>query len=486
MNVKVISRNVGFALLVSALFMFFSVLVSISNPTGNDSALAALSISCLITFLVGIFPFIFVRKSEAITLQDGYMIIFLSWILSFIFGMLPYALWGGPFSVINSLFESVSGYTTTGATILSNVESIPKSLLFWRSSTHFIGGLGVVVFLLLIIPSSSPVRLRLTNMEVSSLSRDGYQSRTFKTVFIFTYVYLGLTFAAFICYLLCGMSAFDAINHAFSVVATGGFSTKNLSLASFHSVSVNIVSMVFMVLGSMHFGYIYLSVVNHSVKPLNNPVTKLYILSMLVFCLILSFYFKITGIYTGWGDAIMNGSFHVISLSSTTGFAIADNVTWPFAVTAIITFMMIQCGCSGSTAGGVKCDRTLVLFKALGRQIRTAIHPSTVKEIKFGNRVMKDEMVSQSVLYITLYLIIIFISSGVCILNGLDSENSFVSSVSCLGNIGPALGRYGNLGNYDSMNVISKFTLVVDMFLGRVEIYPILAAFSLMFTFKRK
>src|SRR5574344_425528 len=143
MNVKVISRNVGFALLVSALFMFFSVLVSISNPTGNDSALAALAISCLITFLVGIFPFIFVRKTEAITLQDGYMIIFLSWILSFIFGMLPYALWGGPFSVINSLFESVSGYTTTGATILGNVESIPRSLLFWRSSTHFIGGLRI-------------------------------------------------------------------------------------------------------------------------------------------------------------------------------------------------------------------------------------------------------------------------------------------------------------------------------------------------------
>jgi trk system potassium uptake protein len=486
MNVKVISRNVGFALLVSALFMFFSVLVSISNPTGNDSALAALAISCLITFLVGIFPFIFVRKTEAITLQDGYMIIFLSWILSFIFGMLPYALWGGPFSVINSLFESVSGYTTTGATILSNVESIPRSLLFWRSSTHFIGGLGVVVFLLLIIPSSSPVRLRLTNMELSSLSRDGYQSRAFKTVFIFTYVYIGLTFAAFICYMLCGMSAFDAINHAFSVVATGGFSTKNMSLASFHSVSVNIVSMVFMVLSSMHFGYIYLSVVNHSVKPLKNPVTKLYLMCLLVFSLVLSFYFKMSGIYTGWGDAFMNGSFHVISLASTTGYAIADNANWPFAATVLVLFMMIQCGCSGSTAGGVKCDRTLVLFKAMGRQIRSSVHPSTVREIKFGNRVMRDEMVSQSVMYVTLYFIIILISSAVCILSGVDSENSFVASVASLGNIGPALGRYGTLGNYDSMNVIAKFMLIVDMFLGRVEIYPILAAFSLMFTFKRK
>lgn len=170
MNLKVISRNVGFALLASAFFMFLSILVSISN--GNDSALAALIISFTITFIVGIFPFIFVRKSPNISLKDGYMIIVLSWTLSFIFGMLPYVLWGGPFSVINALFEAVSGYTTTGGTVLENVEQLPDSLLFWRSSTHFIGGLGVVVFLLLIIPSSSPVRLRLTNMEVSSLSRE--------------------------------------------------------------------------------------------------------------------------------------------------------------------------------------------------------------------------------------------------------------------------------------------------------------------------
>ena len=220
MNLKVISRNVGFALLASAFFMFLSILVSIAN--GNDSALAALIISFTLTFTVGIFPFIFVRKSPNISLKDGYMIIVLSWLLSFIFGMLPYVLWGGPFSVINALFETVSGYTTTGGTILASVEQLPDSLLFWRSSTHFIGGLGVVVFLLLIIPSSSPVRLRLTNMEVSSLSREGYKSRANKTVWIFTIVYFGITIAAFLCYWLAGMDSFDAINHAFSVVSTGG------------------------------------------------------------------------------------------------------------------------------------------------------------------------------------------------------------------------------------------------------------------------
>ena len=272
MNLKVISRNVGTALLVSSLFMLLSVFVSLAD--GGDSALAPLLISFSLTFTVGVFPFIFVRKTDRITLRDGYMIIFLSWFLSFVFGMLPYALWGGPFTLVNAWFESVSGFTTTGATILEDIESLPRSLLFWRSSTHFIGGLGVVVFLLLIIPNSSPVRLRLTNMELSSLSRDDYRSRANKTVFIFAWVYLGICALAFVSYWLAGMSPFDAINHAFSVCATGGFSTRNLSIGHFRSELISVLTIVFMYLASIHFGLIFMTLANRTLRPLNNPVLK--------------------------------------------------------------------------------------------------------------------------------------------------------------------------------------------------------------------
>ena len=180
MNVKAISLNVGKALLVSALFMFLSIIVSIIE--GYDSAFTPLLISFIITLIVGAFPFIFVRKNEALSLNDGFLTIFLSWMLSFIFGMLPYVLWGGEFTLINAWFESVSGYTTTGATILTDVEALPKSLLFWRSSTHFIGGLGVIVFLLLVMPQASPYRLKLTNMEMSALSKGGYRYNSAKVI----------------------------------------------------------------------------------------------------------------------------------------------------------------------------------------------------------------------------------------------------------------------------------------------------------------
>lgn len=479
MNLKVISRNVGFALLTSAFFMFLSIIVSISR--GNDSALAALLISFVITFTVGVFPFIFVRSTERISLKDGYMIIVLSWSLSFIFGMLPYLLWGGPFSVVNSLFESVSGYTTTGATILENVEALPDSLLFWRSSTHFIGGLGVVVFLLLIIPSSSPVRLRLTNLEISSLSREGYRSRANKTVIIYSSVYFALVLLSFLSYWIGGMSAFDAINHAFSVCATGGFSTRNYSIASFNSNAINAITIVFMFLASVHFGTLFMAVVHRSFKPLNNPVLKYYFSTIVAVSLISAFCMRLNDSGLTIGDSLMSGVFHTLTFISTTGFAIGDNNTWPAFVNILMLIISLQCGMAGSTTGGIKADRVFLTFKAVGQQVKHVIHPTSINQIRINNHYLKMEEAYPHLLFLGIYFIALCFSTGLNVLFGLEDANALYASVSCLSNVGPAIGDLGTFGNFNSVPVMSKLLFCVDMFIGRIEIYPVLAVLMMVF-----
>lgn len=479
MNVKVISTNVGKALLVSALFMFISVMISIAD--GMDSAFGPLSISFIITFIAGAFPLIFVRKTETITLKDGFMIFVLAWVLSFIFGMLPYVLWGGEFSLINAWFESVSGYTTTGSTILNDVESLPKSLLFWRSSTHFIGGLGVIIFLLLIMPEASPFRLRLTNIELSSLSKEGYRYRSGRTVYVIVLVYLGLIVAETLCLMLAGMTAFDAVNHAFSTVATGGFSTKNMSVAYYGSDVIDIIIMVFMLLSSIHFGLLFSAAVTRSLKPLGQPVVRFFLGTALVLSIVVTLALKIDGGYQSWWKAGLDASFQVCSYLSTTGFATADNSAWPLFAGVILMAASIQCGCSGSTTGGLKSDRIYIAFKAIGCHVRKKLYPSSVTQIRAGNHLLKDDVALPIILYIVLYMMLMAVSALLLLLTGIDATEALSGAIASMSNAGPGLGEIGSMANFSLQPVMAKVIYTVDMFLGRVEIYPVFVVLSLIF-----
>ena len=479
MDIKVISRNVGQALLISALFMFFSLIVSVAN--GKDSAFGPLAISFIITFVVGIFPFIFVRKASSISLQDGFMIIVLSWLLSFIFGMLPYVLWGGEFTLINAWFESVSGYTTTGSTILTNVEGLPDSLIFWRSSTHFIGGLGVVVFLLLIIPDASPFRMRLTNMELSSLSREGYRFRSIKTVHVIAFVYVGLAAVETLLLMLAGMSFFDAVNHSFSTVATGGFSTKNASIAYYDSVAIDIILIVFMILSSIHFGLLFGVFASRSLKPFRHPVVRFFLGTILLLTVLVSISLKVSGTYSSWGNAILDSAFQVTTFITTTGFGTADNNGWPVFANILLLYAAFQCGCSGSTTGGVKSNRMYIVFKSIARQVKQNLHPSSIMQLRVGNHFMKDDAASAAVLYIVFYMIVLMISFLLLVMFGVDVSEAVSGALSSLGNAGPGPGSISTMGNYASQLGIAKFIYSVDMILGRLEIYPMFIVFSLIF-----
>ncbi len=479
MNIKAISTNVGKALLVSALFMFLSIIISVLN--GVDSAFTPLLLSFIITLLVGSFPFIFVRKSPALTMKDGFLTIIIAWILSFVFGMLPYVLWGGEFTLVNAWFESVSGYTTTGSTILNDIEALPKSLLFWRSSTHYIGGLGVVVFLLLVIPDASPYRLKLTNMEMSSLSKEGYRYKSAKVVQVITVVYLGLTLVSTLLLWAAGMPLFDAVNHAFSIAATGGFSTKNLSIGYFRSDLINAIAMVFMALAAMHFGLIYAVFATRSLKPLNNAVVKYYIGSIAVMSVIIMLSLMSDGGYDSWGKAWIDASFNVVSYMSTTGFATCDNSSWPYLAGVVLMMAGIQCGCSGSTTGGLKVDRILISFKAISTEIRRRLHPSSVSQVRMSGHHLPDSAVSSVFLYIVVYVMVIFVSILAVILCGSEPVEAISGVISSVGSVGPGLGGVASLENYSMQPEMSKLIFTFDMFLGRLEIFPVFIVISMIF-----
>lgn len=479
MNVKSISVNVGKALLVSALFMALSLVVSLIY--GRDSGFGPLLISFIITLLVGSFPFIFVKRSTALTLKDGYVTILLAWILSFIFGMLPYVLWGGEFTLVNAWFESVSGYTTTGSTILNDIESLPESLLFWRSSTHYIGGLGVVVFLLLVMPEASPYRLKLTNMELSSLSKEGYRYSSSKVVWVITKVYLGLTVVTTVALWLSGMTFFDAINHAFSIAATGGFSTRNLSVAYYDSDLIYFVCMVFMAVSALHFGLIYATFVTRSLKPLNNVIVRYYFLSILLMSLIITFSLMNDGGYDSFGKALLDASFNVVSYMSTTGFANCDNSTWPMLASVVLIFISFHCGCSGSTTGGIKIDRLIISFRAVKNEVYRRIHPSSVSQVRLGGQNLPETAISAVMMYIVLYVLVILFSVVVVMALGADASEAVSGVVASLGSVGPGVGELGSLYNYSSQLPLVKVVYTFDMILGRLEIYPVLVVISMIF-----
>ncbi len=459
--------------------MFLSIVVSVMN--GMDSAFTPLLISFVITLLVGSFPFIFVKKAAPLSMKDGFITIVVAWVLSFVFGMLPYVLWGGEFTLMNAWFESVSGYTTTGATILNDIEILPDSLLFWRSSTHYIGGLGVVVFLLLVMPDASPYRLKLTNMEMSSLSKEGYKYRSTKVIRVIVIVYVGLTLAATLSLWAAGMPFFDAVNHGFSIAATGGFSTKNLSIGYFDSDIINIVAMAFMTVSAMHFGLIYSVFATRSLKPLNNSVLKYYLGSIIVISLIIMFALVLQGDYDSWGRAWLDSSFTVVSYMTTTGFATCDNSTWPLIAAVMLMIVAIQCGCSGSTTGGLKVDRILISLKTIKYEIKRRLHPSAVSHVTLSGHHLPDSTVSSVFLYIVVYMMVIVASVIIVVIGGSQPVEAISGVISSLSSVGPGLGDVASLDNYSLQPELSKFVFTIDMFLGRIEIFPVLVVVAMIF-----
>jgi trk system potassium uptake protein TrkH len=465
----------GIVLLLNALFMLISAAVGAAG--GMDTGFYPLLLGFFLTFVLGAFPLIFVEPHRNISSKEGYLIVVGSWIASCFVGMVPYLLWGGEFSVVNAWFESVSGFTTTGSTILDDIEALPPSLLFWRSATHWLGGIGVVMFVLIILPSMGQARQTLSNAQISSLARDNFRYKAQKIVQILLVVYLGLTALETLCLRVAGMGWFDAVNHAFSTIATGGFSTKNASIAHFDNLAIETVTTVFMIVGGIHFGLIYATVTGGRNNLFRTEVTRMYLISMLVASVAIALSLTTGKLYGHFGEALRYGSFQLVSAMTTTGFVTADSNLWPPFAILLLLLVSLVCACAGSTTGGIKVDRFLLSVKSAWAQIRQMQHPSAIVRVKMNGLIMPESAVRTANIFIIVFLLITLAGTVAATLLGLDLMTAFSLSLSSMSSIGPGFGRIGPTETFAPLSAPLKLLASLLMLLGRMEIFGLIQIF---------
>jgi len=476
MRKEAIIKQVGRILLFNSLFLFISFFISLFL---HESSAASLLFSAFITLIFGVFPMIFVPHITEINFREGMMTVVLGWLVTCIAGALPYIMYGHEFSLVNAWFESVSGYTTTGSTILNDIESLPKGLLFWRSSTHWIGGIGVVLFTILILPESSTERIVLLNTEISDLAKMNFQYRSKKVLTILAVVYVGLTILETVALRITGMSFFDSINQSFATIATGGFSTKNASIAGFNSPYVDIIIMIFMVLSGLHFGLIFNTIIGKSPNIFRSKIVLAFIAVLFIGVTITSLKLYFNGVYNNLPDAFRYGAFQVISVGTTTGFANADSKTWPPLAQIIIIYFTIQCAMVGSTSGGMKFDRVYIFFKSIKKQIKLLKHPRAIVNFKVDGRIVSPEMEMRVKTFIVFYLFIVLVVTIILAAMNLDLMTAFSASIATIGNVGPGFGDVSSLGNFSAIPDAGKFVLSINMLLGRLEIFSFITLFAL-------
>lgn len=474
MRVHVLLRYMGIVLIFNSLFMAISLAVSIVNDF--DTGFTPLLMSTFLTFMLGVFPIIFTSGGESLTKRESYFVVAGSWMASCVVGFFPYILWGGEFTLINAFFESASGYTTTGATILTDVETLPKSLLFWRSSTHLLGGAGVVIFALALVPMLDKARTSLSNVELSPFVKDNFKYKMKKAIRVLIIVYLSLALVETILLYFAGMSWFDAVNHAFSTVATGGFSTKNSSIAYYDSIWIEVIIMVFMVLSAIHFGVLYATFTATKPNIFTSEASRFYLISILVGTVVITANLYFDGYYD-FLTSLRYAAFEFISTISTTGFAIVDTPLWPSLTVCLIVLASFQCGCAGSTTGGLKSDRVLLMFKTFKAEMRKIQHPNAIIRLRMSGQSVSNDLVHSTLIFVFIYVVTVLLGTLYATACGVDLTTAFTGALACTSTVGPGFGDVSSMGNYAGLPESVKFVFSMLMLIGRLELYGFLQIF---------
>ncbi len=473
MNYKIIKHILSKVLVIEAFSMIFSLLCAFIFKETKLIPIWLISI-----FICLAASFLISRKSpqnKAFYAKEGFVAVALSWIFLGIFGAIPFFISGYIPSFVDAVFETISGFTTTGATILTDVEALPKSLLFWRSFTHWIGGMGVLVFLVAILPLSGGDNFFLIKAESPGPSVSKLVPRVKHTAKILYKIYIVLTILEIVLLVLGGMKFFDAITLSFGTAGTGGFSIKNSSVAGYSSYS-QIVITVFMFIFGVDFSLYHLFLMRKPGYLFKSDEFRGY--TIIVLSAITLVCFNCMHLFSSIGEAIRHSAFQVVSIITTTGYATTDYDKWPEFSKTIIVFLTFIGACAGSTGGGIKVSRLLILLKSIAKEIRVSVHPKSTVKLKMNGRPIEHETVRAVNVFMASYIIIFAVSILLVSIDDKDFITNFTSVLTTLGNVGPGLAQVGPAGNFSSFSAFSKIVLTLDMLIGRLEIFPILILFS--------
>lgn len=416
-------------------------------------------------------------KRSDIFVKDGLMIVGLAWVMFSLLGALPFYFTGAIPRFVDAFFETVSGFTTTGSTILTDIESLPYGIHFWRAFTHWVGGMGVLVFVMAVIPLAGSKSLNIMKAEVPGPTMDKIVPKTRQTAKILYLIYVVMTVAEVVLLVLGGMPLFDALIHTFSTAGTGGFSNKADSVSFYDSAYIDGVITVFMALFGVNFNLFYLLLLGKFARVFKSEELRTYIGIIAVATLLITI--NIYPMYGSFLTSFRYSSFQVTTIITTTGMMTTDFNLWPSFSKGILLMLMFVGACAGSTGGELKVSRVLLLGKYIKSEIRKIVHPRSIVSVKVDGKVMDDTVIRSVTAYIMIYMSILVVSYLMISLNELDLETTLTSVITCINNVGPGFGEIiGPTQNFSTLSDFSKLVLTLDMLIGRLEIYPILFIFS--------
>ena len=472
MNFKTVFRVAGFTLLVEAAAMLLPMGVALYY--GEDPSPFLKTIGIMV--VLGLLSVFGLRGERKFFAREGFFSVGLIWVLSGVFGALPFWFSGQFGSYVDCFFETISGFTTTGSTILTAIEGLPLGLLFWRSFTHWLGGMGVLILTTPLLPFLGINSTHLIRAESPGPVKSKLVPRASQSSKILYTIYLGLTAIQVLCLRIAGMPLYDSLIHAFGTAGTGGFSNRNLSVGAYGNPAFEIIITIFMLLFSINFALYFLVLTGKLKQALKSDELRFFLAVTTLATIIISI--NIAASMPTYADAVRTAAFQVASVISTTGFSTADFNRWPELSRMLLVILMFIGACAGSTGGGMKCSRILVILRTIKAQVRSIIHPRAVSVVKLDGAPLSDSTVRTIYTYFATYIFITFVSALVVGLDNFSFGTTLTAVITCISNVGPGLEAVGPMGNFAAFSPLSKIILSFDMIIGRLEIFPILVLFS--------